>query len=87
MSPPADVSIRPVQLEDVLVGESYVTWVCDDCLGVIALGSRSQGADPHVLPDASYESPVHIVARGGIMRCTPAAFGNIPGPLDPDSAD
>ena len=52
MRAPLDLSIQPIKGEELIAGESYDTWICDECLCVIALDPRSNGANSHDMPNA-----------------------------------
>ena len=52
MRVPLATLIEPIRTEDLIVGESYDTWICESCLMVIALDPRSQDANPNDMPDA-----------------------------------
>ena len=51
MRAPLDLSIQPIKGEELIAGESYDTWICDECLCVIALDPRSNGANSHGTPN------------------------------------
>ena len=51
MRAPIDVAIQPISAEDLFAAESYDTCICDECLCVIALDPRSNGANPHGTPN------------------------------------
>jgi hypothetical protein len=57
MSPPPDGLIQPIKAQDLIAGESYDTWICAECLSVIALGRRSPDVNPHDMPDALIRIP------------------------------
>jgi ribosomal protein L37E len=45
------VTIDPLRAADLIAGEFYDTWICEECLSVIALAPRAPGADSFDLPD------------------------------------
>lgn len=46
------LSISALPAGALAVGETYDSWLCEACGGVIALAPREPGADPRDLPDA-----------------------------------
>jgi hypothetical protein len=65
MSSSLNVLFRPLKAEDLIAGESYDTWICHECLSVIALAPRSEEADPYDMPDALIRIPC---PRCGVLR-------------------
>jgi DNA-directed RNA polymerase subunit RPC12/RpoP len=46
------LSIEPMKADELRIGETYDSWVCEFCRSVIALAPRTPDSDPLDLPDA-----------------------------------
>jgi hypothetical protein len=45
-------TFEPLGEDELAVGESYDSWLCASCNGVIAIARRAPDGDPFDLPDA-----------------------------------
>jgi hypothetical protein len=51
VKPSEEVCIQPLDRHELKAGETYDSWRCQVCQGVIALAPRVPEADPFDLPD------------------------------------